>query len=134
MSKKKEEFETEEQGAESIAAASVLNELEKQEKKNIADAMNPPVSVEESEPAEPEQTNIKTSDNEKETDIKASASNMFKNVLNLEKKETKSKKTNFLLTETNFNHLVELSKKTGVSRNEIINKLIESCYQSSGLS
>lgn len=133
MAKKKEEFETEEQGAESIAAASVLNELEKQEQKNIADAMNPPVSVEESESAEPEQTNIKTSDNEKEADIKASASNMFKNVLNLEKKETKSKKANFLLTETNFNHLVELSKETGVSRNEIINKLIESCYQSSGL-
>lgn len=131
MAKKKEEFETEEQGAESIAAASVLNELEQQ---NIADAMNPPVSVEEPEPAEPKQTSIKVSDNEKETDIKASASNMFKNVLNLKKKETKSKKANFLLTETNFNHLVELSKETGVSRNEIINKLIESCYQNSGLS
>lgn len=133
MARKKEEFETEEQGAESIAAANILNELELQEQKDIEDVMNPPVSVEESKPAEPEQTSIKTSDNEKEADIKTSAFNIFKNVLNIEKKETKSKKANFLLTETNFNHLVELSEKAGVSRNEMINKLIDSCYQNAGL-
>lgn len=128
MAKKKEEFETEEQGAESIAAANILNELEQQ---NIADAMNPPVSVEELKPAEPEQISVKTS--EKESNIKANAPDFFKNVLNIEKKEIKNKKANFLLTETNFNHLVELSEKAGVSRNEMINKLIDSCYQNAGL-
>ena len=132
MAKNKEKFETEEQKEESIAAASVLNELEKQKQKDIEDIMNPPVSVEESKPAEPEQTSVKTS--EKESDIKANASDFFKSVLNIEKKEIKSKKANFLLTETNFKHLVELSEKAGVSRNEMINKLIDSCYQNSGLS
>ena len=131
MAKNKEKFETEEQKEESIAAASVLNELEKQKQKDIEDIMNPPVSVEESKPAEPEQTSVKTS--EKESDIKANAPDFFKSVLNIEKKEIKSKKANFLLTETNFKHLVELSEKAGVSRNEMINKLIDSCYQNSGL-
>ena len=130
MAKKKEEFETKEQKAESIAAANILSKLEPQ--KDIEDAMNNPVSVEESKPAESEQTSVKAS--EKESDIKANATDFFKNVLNIEKKEVKNKKANFLLTETNFNHLVALSEKAGVSRNEMINKLIDSCYQNSGLS
>lgn len=131
---KKEEFETEEQKAESKATSSILNQLEQQEQENIADNMNPPVAAEEPKAAGQDQTSVKTSNSEKKSNIKVDASNPFNAVLNMERKETKSHKANFLLTETNFQRLSKLSEETGASRNELINKLIESCYKNSGLS
>jgi len=53
---------------------------------------------------------------------KAPASDVFSGVL--ENKEKKSRRMQLLLTDANFEILVEASKKTGRSKNDIINRLI----------
>lgn len=53
---------------------------------------------------------------------KVSASDVFNNVLT--RKEKKTERMQILLTETNKQTLVEYSKKTGRSKNDIINELI----------
>lgn len=53
---------------------------------------------------------------------KVSASDVFSNVLT--RKEKKTERMQILLTETNKQTLVEYSKKTGRSKNDIINELI----------
>lgn len=133
---KKEEFETEDKGAESVAAASVITQIAPQEQENIVGNMNPPVAAEEPKAAGQEQASAMTSDadGERESNIKVDASNPFNAILNTQKKESRSHKTSFLLTENNFQRLSKLSEEAGASKNELINRLIESCYQNSGLS
>jgi len=62
---------------------------------------------------------------------KASASDVFSGVL--ENKEKKSRRMQLLLTEANFETLAEVSKKTGRSKNDIINRLISTLGENTDL-
>lgn len=78
--------------------------------------------------------NLKDLDGKKASSARESpalASDAFSDVM--EKREKKIKRINLLLTEPNFNKLSVLSKKTGASRNEIVNRLIDTCYQNTAL-
>lgn len=69
---------------------------------------------------------------EKESNTeKAAASDVFSGVL--ENKEKKSRRMQLLLTEANFNTLAEVSKKTGRSKNDIINRLISTLGENTDL-
>ena len=62
---------------------------------------------------------------------KAPASDVFSGVL--EKREKKSRRMQLLLTEANFKILEDVSKETGRSKNDVINLLISTFGESTGL-
>ena len=64
---------------------------------------------------------VNTVERESSTE-KASASDVFSGVL--ESKEKKDRRMQLLLTEANFRILDDVSKKTGRSKNDLINRLI----------
>lgn len=62
---------------------------------------------------------------------KVAASDVFSGVL--ENKEKKSRRMQLLLTEANFETLADVSKKTGRSKNDIINRLISTLGENTDL-
>lgn len=68
---------------------------------------------------------------EKESNTEKVAADVFSGVL--ENKEKKSRRMQLLLTEANFDILADVSKKTGRSKNDIINRLISTLGENTDL-
>lgn len=68
---------------------------------------------------------------ERESNTEKAAADVFSGVL--ENKEKKSRRMQLLLTEANFDILADVSKKTGRSKNDIINRLISTLGENTDL-
>jgi hypothetical protein len=68
---------------------------------------------------------------EKESNTEKVAADVFSGVL--ESREKKSRRMQLLLTEANFDILADVSKKTGRSKNDIINRLISTLGENTDL-